>query len=136
MELAPLNVRVLTLVTGGVQTNFLNNQPTPELSEDSYYSGIKNVIEEQPENIRFGVSPESFAQEVIQQVEKGTTGKYWIGGGVNLLHPLVWLCPQRVIVSLIPKRQENEMLTTEKDYLSESQKPFAKRLAQEHKKAP
>ncbi|KAH8702063.1 hypothetical protein BGW36DRAFT_336440 [Talaromyces proteolyticus] len=47
LEMAPLGVRVLTLITGGVQMKFLANVPLLTLPENSYYSGIKNIIEEQ-----------------------------------------------------------------------------------------
>jgi 1-acylglycerone phosphate reductase len=44
LELAPLGVRVITLITGGIATNFLTNLQTVELPEDSYYICVKDVI--------------------------------------------------------------------------------------------
>lgn len=101
LELTPLGVRVLVLLAGGIQTNFLNNQPNPPLPKGSYYSSVKDIIDDQPEKIPFGVSPESFAKDVVRQVNRGTTGKYWIGGGANLVRVMLWLLPQCILVSSI-----------------------------------
>ncbi|KAJ5134308.1 hypothetical protein N7526_005673 [Penicillium atrosanguineum] len=117
LEVAPLNVRVLTLITGGITTNFLANIPTLLLPENSYYHGIRNIIEEQPQQVPFGVSPNKFAREVLYQVEKGTTGKYWIGGATGFARLSLWLLPDWLL-----------------DRFSLSQKPFTKKLAEEHGK--
>lgn len=105
LEMAPLGVRVLTLLTGGVATNFLANLPTLALPESSYYLGIKDIIEKKPEQISFGVSPEAFAHDVLCQVEKGTTGKFWIGDGAGIARLALWLLPQWAIVT-IPSTQD------------------------------
>lgn len=94
-------MRVITLLTGGVATNFLDNQPAPPLPENSYYQGIRDIIEHQPEHISFSVSPESYANDVVLQVEKGTTGKYWIGGGSGIARSALWLLPQSAIVGFL-----------------------------------
>lgn len=93
-------MRVLTLITGGVTTNFLANIPTIVLPESSYYLGIKEIIENQPEQVPFGVSPEKFAREVLYQVEKKRTGKYWIGGMVGFARLALWLLPEWLLVSI------------------------------------
>jgi 1-acylglycerone phosphate reductase len=97
--MAPLGVRVLTLITGGVATNFLANIPTIVLPENSYYLGIKEIIDKKPEQVPFGVSPEKFAREVLYQVEKNRTGKYWIGGMVGFARLALWLLPEWLLVS-------------------------------------
>ena len=93
-------MRVLTLITGGITTNFLANIPTLLLPENSYYHGIKSIIEKQPEQVPFGVSPKDFAREVLYQVEKGTTGKYWIGGATGFARLSIWLLPEWLLVSI------------------------------------
>lgn len=100
LEMAPLGVRVLTLLTGGVATNFVANLPTLVLPETSHYLGIKDIIGKQPEQISFSVSPEAFAHDVLCQVEKGTTGQFWIGGGASIARLALWLLPQWAIVTL------------------------------------
>lgn len=99
LELAPLGVRVLCLVTGGVDTNFLQNLPSVELPETSYYISIKDDIAKQEESVPYGMSPEAYSQDVIRQVERGTTGKYWIGGAATIVRVCLWLLPQWVLVS-------------------------------------
>lgn len=91
-------MRVLTLITGGVATNFLNNLPSVNLPADSYYLGITEIIRRQPEKVPMSISPEAFSVDVVRQVERGTTGKYWIGGGSTLARWCLWLLPQWAIV--------------------------------------
>jgi 1-acylglycerone phosphate reductase len=98
LELAPLGVRVITLITGGIATNFLTNLQTVELPEDSYYICVKDVIERQPNSTGM-MKPELFAIEVLSQVEQGGTGKFWIGTGSVIARLALWLCPQGVLVS-------------------------------------
>ena len=98
--MAPLGVRVITLVTGGVATSFLANLKTLAFPESSYYLGIKDIIEEQPEEVPFAVKPEAFAHDVLLQVEKGATGKLWAGGAVSMARSALWLLPQWALVSI------------------------------------
>jgi 1-acylglycerone phosphate reductase len=100
LEMAPLGVRVLTLITGGVQTKFLSNATSLELPEDSYYRGIKDIILDQSDHVQYGVSLEVYAREVVQQIDKGTTGKCWIGGGAGIARLALGLFPQRALVSI------------------------------------
>ncbi|KAK3050519.1 hypothetical protein LTR09_008158 [Extremus antarcticus] len=117
LELAPLGVRVLTLVTGGIATKFLENLQPLELPEGSYYAGIKDIIEKQEENISFGMKPEVLAEDVRRRVERGETGKVWVAGGATLIKWFIWLVPQwgtdRMLLNF---------------------KPFQAKLTEEHKK--
>ncbi|KAJ5109442.1 hypothetical protein N7456_006117 [Penicillium angulare] len=117
LELAPLGVRVLCLVTGGVDTNFLQNLPAVELPENSYYISIKDDIAKQEESVPYGMSPEAYSQDVVRQVERGTTGKYWIGGAATIVRVCLWLLPQWVL-----------------DQLYIGQKPLIKRFAAQQQK--
>ncbi|KAJ5273817.1 hypothetical protein N7478_008942 [Penicillium angulare] len=118
LELAPLGVRVLCLVTGGVDTNFLQNLPSVELPETSFYIGIKDQIAKQEDSVPFGMSPEAYSQDVIRQVERGTTGKYWIGGASTISRVSLWLLPQWVL-----------------DKVYVWQKPFLKEFAAQQQKS-
>jgi len=100
LELAPLGVRVITLITGGVKTKFLENIQPLTLTETSYYHCVKDIIEEQPEEVPFGVSPESLAQDVLRRVENGTTGTVWIGGASCIARVGYMLFPQSALVSI------------------------------------
>jgi 1-acylglycerone phosphate reductase len=99
LELAPFGVRVITLITGGVATNFLTNLQPLTLPEGSYYTGIRNIIAEQPEDIPMAMKTDKYALEVVNCVEKGVTGKYWIGGGSVVARLAMWFMPQWALVS-------------------------------------
>ncbi|KAK5996383.1 Short-chain dehydrogenase cctT [Cladobotryum mycophilum] len=117
LEMAPLGVRVITLVTGGVATNFFANVQTLVFPENSYYQSIKDIIQDNPEQNPYGMKPEDFALDVFRQVEKGTTGKHWVGGGAGIARSALWLLPQGIIDRIILR-----------------QKPFTDKLAEQHLK--
>lgn len=98
--MAPLGVRVITLVTGGIATKFFVNLQTLTFPENSYYNCVKDIIEDNPEENPYGVKPEVFAQDVLNRVEKGATGKQWVGGGASIGRFALWLLPQGIIVSI------------------------------------
>jgi hypothetical protein len=97
--MAPLGVRVITLITGGIATNFFANLQTLAFPEQSYYLSVKDIIEDKPEQNPYGVAPPVFAQEVLHLVVKGATGKHWVGGGVRITRTALWLLPQSFVVS-------------------------------------
>ncbi|EHK20602.1 uncharacterized protein TRIVIDRAFT_192808 [Trichoderma virens Gv29-8] len=100
LEMAPLGVRVISLITGGIATKFFINLQILTFPENSYYHSVKDIIEEIPEENPYGMKPELFAQDVLNQVEKGTTGKHWVGGGASLVRWALWLLPQGAIVRI------------------------------------
>ncbi|KAL7947011.1 hypothetical protein V8C42DRAFT_352434 [Trichoderma barbatum] len=106
LEMAPLEVRVITLVTGGIATEFFVNIQTLAFPENSYYNSVKDIIEGEPEGDHYGMKPELFAQDVLNQVEKGTTGKYWVGSGASVGRLAMWLLPQFAIDRLILSRKQ------------------------------
>jgi 1-acylglycerone phosphate reductase len=155
LELAPLGVRVITLMTGGVATNFTGNIPALELPKSSYYLGVKDVIREQqsqkPEEIPMGVKPEAFAQDVLRLVEREATGtdngvpglgciltphagKVWIGGGAGLVKWTLWLSPQSVIVSCRTPGSGCANCRTQ-DRMCLRYKPFTEKLLEQRRKA-
>ncbi|CZR65805.1 related to short-chain dehydrogenase/reductase [Phialocephala subalpina] len=105
LELAPLGVRTITLMTGAVKTNFhanLNLNPTP-VPKDSYYYGVRDVIEGQSDGRMQanGKTPREFAAKVVHEVERGTCGKVWVGGGAGSARLGSWLLPQSVIDKMV-----------------------------------
>jgi 1-acylglycerone phosphate reductase len=108
LELAPLGVRVISLITGGSATSFVKNLNTLTLPEDSYYKCIEEMIAEQPEHIPFAMAPEKFALDVLHHVERSSTGKYWVGGGSLMMRMMFWLFPQSVFVSCHIFRQSSK----------------------------
>lgn len=96
----------MTLVTGGIATNFFVNMQTLIFPENSYYKPIKEIIEEVPEENPYGVNPNAFAQDIVRRVERGANGKQWVGGGAGVARFGSWLLPQGVIVSIPLKHNE------------------------------
>lgn len=46
-----------------------------------------------------GITTRQYAVKVIREIEKGTTGKYWIGGGAGFARFACSLLPQSMMVS-------------------------------------
>lgn len=103
LELALLGVRTITLITGGVKTNFFKNLNLNPMSvpENSYYYGAKGIIEGQLDGRaqNTGITSREYATKVVHEVEKGTSGKVWVGAGAGLARLGVCLLPQSIIVS-------------------------------------
>ena len=102
LELAPLGVRTLTLVTAGTKSNVFTNMGPPKIPETSYYYGIRDYVEELCDGRmqKDAITPEKFGAKVVREVEKGRTGKYWIGEGATSARLAVWLLPDWAMVSL------------------------------------
>jgi hypothetical protein len=82
-----------------VATKFVDKFERVKLPETSFYSSIKNVIEHQPDEIPLAVKPDAYAHEVLRLVERGRTGKAWVGGGAWMAKFSYWLSPEWAIVS-------------------------------------
>lgn len=98
LELAPLGVRVITLVTGGVATKFVANLQASELPQGSYYMPVKDVIAEKSKEIPYAMAPEVYAEEVLRNVERGATGMVWVGGAAGWVRLAFWFAPQWLLV--------------------------------------
>ncbi|KAJ9603913.1 hypothetical protein H2200_011435 [Cladophialophora chaetospira] len=108
LELAPLGVRTLTLVTTGVKSNSFANLELPKIPEGSYYRGLQGYIEEQSDGRlqANGITGKQFGDRVVREVERGTTGKFWVGGGAASARYGVKLLPgwlmDMLLASLFP----------------------------------
>lgn len=102
LELAPLGVRTLTLVTGGVKSNAFVNLKPIEIPENSYYSGIRDWIKARGDGQvqESGITATQYGMKVVREVEKGTTGKLWVGAGAASARYGSWLLPDSMMVSL------------------------------------
>lgn len=102
LELAPLGVRTLTLVTAGVKSNVFTNMTPTKIPENSYYYGIRDYIEGLSDGRmqKDAITAKQFGFKVVRQVEKGRTGKYWVGEGALSARYALWLLPESIMVSL------------------------------------
>ncbi|KAH8676121.1 short-chain dehydrogenase/reductase [Xylariales sp. PMI_506] len=92
LELAPLGVRFVTVVTGGVSTNIYDNAPV-NLPEDSFYAPIAATIENR-EFIKGSVKKipvEDFARRVADHLTKPKPPySIWEGTSATLAWVLTW----------------------------------------------
>ncbi|PMD32221.1 short-chain dehydrogenase/reductase [Hyaloscypha variabilis F] len=105
LELAPLGVRTLTLMTSGTKSSFwVDFKPTP-IPESSYYYGIRDYIaglgDGRMQND--AMSAEEWAGLVVGAVTKGRTGKYWPGSMAWSVGVMVRLLPQGIIDMLLKR---------------------------------
>ena len=102
LELTPLGVRTLTLVTTAVKSNAFVNQTPIHIPQDSYYYPLRDYIKEQSDGRlqKDGITAKHYGYQVVREVEKGTTGKVWVGGGAVSARYGAWLLPNWMMVSL------------------------------------
>lgn len=101
-ELAPLNVRVITLVAGNVASNMssgVNGTPPAELPASSRYKAVEKAIASPVEFSEMRTA--KFAEGVVGAVEARLTGKVWRGGNMGVVRWLVPFMPGFIYVSLL-----------------------------------
>jgi hypothetical protein len=99
-ELAPLNVRVITLVAGNVSSHMssgVNGPPPAELPPTSRYKAIEKELQKNEEFADMDTTV--FANEVVGAVVSGATGKVWKGGNMATVRWLMPFMPSFVYVS-------------------------------------
>ena len=106
LELRPLGVRTITLITLAVKTNFFAEDRRVDIPETSYYSKIRNFIHGLTDGHLqdSGISAGEYATKVVREVEKGAVGVVWVGGNASITQWAWWLSPQFVRVSFEPSR--------------------------------
>ncbi|KAI9867944.1 MAG: hypothetical protein M1813_007766 [Trichoglossum hirsutum] len=106
LELQPLGVRTITLITFSVKTNFFDGDNRTEIPETSNYFEIRDFIHGLTDGRlqASGISTRQFATKVVREVEKGAVGKVWAGGDAFVARWGWWLSPQFVRVSSVSSR--------------------------------
>ena len=101
LELAPLGVKVATVVTGSVTTNILTNGPKAELPESSRYLPIQErIIERGQGNDGYArMSSEEFAERVVKDILGGASGKIWRGTNATVTRLASIFMPTSMAVS-------------------------------------
>ncbi|KAI1384953.1 putative short-chain dehydrogenase/reductase [Hypoxylon trugodes] len=92
VELAPLGVKFITLMTGSVRTKLFENAPT-KIPEDSFYHPVADNIEKRDflKEARW-VEPEEFAKQVVSDLLKPKPKlEIWRGGTSTIAWVLSWL---------------------------------------------
>ncbi|KAF2194252.1 oxidoreductase [Zopfia rhizophila CBS 207.26] len=111
IELAPLGVEVLTIVTGSIETAILTNGPQPKVSPSSHYYSLEKDIKERAKgNDGYKrMKADEFAEGVVGDVLRGATGKVWRGENATATRIASVLMPMPVMdrVLLNGTRLEN-----------------------------
>ncbi|KAF3767812.1 NAD(P)-binding protein [Cryphonectria parasitica EP155] len=103
-ELAPLGVKVATVMVGGVKTNIHSSHPALSLPEDSFYRPVANRIADRAagrDAEQYLGPPEDFARGLVDDLLRGASGKVYHGkmasmAGIARLLPS-WLLVSRWI---------------------------------------
>ncbi|KAF1957634.1 NAD(P)-binding protein [Byssothecium circinans] len=105
LELAPLGVRVVSLVTGAVTTNIMTNGPVPQLPETSLFKPAEKemtvLARGEDEHPRMPV--DAFAKKVVDDVLGAATGKVWRGQMASMIYWFTKLAPLFVVDRMISK---------------------------------
>ncbi|KAJ9145412.1 Short-chain dehydrogenase protein [Pleurostoma richardsiae] len=112
LELQPLGVRTITLITLAVKTNaFAVDRPT-NIPEASYYYKLRDFIHGLTDGRlqANGITPRQYAAKVVREIEKGTVGEIWVGAESFMARWAWWASPRFVrdmlIESIIPISKE------------------------------
>lgn len=104
LELKPFGVDVVTIVTGGVNTNIADTRPLPAESqfkdaESSFEMRRQLAVKNKP------ISPEKFAKQVISSVDKTHAPEHvWHGSNAGLIQFALYYLPRRVLLFMILRR--------------------------------
>lgn len=99
-ELAPLGVRVITLVAGNVASHMssgVNGAPPAELPPSSRYKAIEKELSKGESFADMDTTV--FANGVVGAVVSGAAGKVWKGGNMATVRWLMPILPSFVYVS-------------------------------------
>ena len=106
LEMAPLGVRVLSVVTGAIVSNVMNNTPNAMVPEGSHYAPAQEEISKLAED-KLGLKrtpADVFAKAVVDDVIAGASGKIWRGAMAGSTNLLSHYAPSCIIVRLRPIR--------------------------------
>ncbi|PHH81252.1 hypothetical protein CDD82_1191 [Ophiocordyceps australis] len=80
VEMAPLDVRVLVIISGEVGTNILKSDATRQLPQDSYFSPLAQDFEKHVRRVPDTTSRFVYAEQVVaQSLKKAPTAWFWYG---------------------------------------------------------
>lgn len=132
LELQPLGVRVITLVTLGVKTNSFADKPLHEIPETSDYYEIRDFIHGLSDGRlqASGVTTRKFATQVVREVDKGAVGTVWAGGNSSMVSFTWWILPQFLRVSLLFSRIQYGRLIELEGYNGTKYHPYSCRDGQ------
>lgn len=107
VEVAPLGVHVITVVTGGVKSRI--SRVSRSLAEESPYKKIEgDYRDRQVHSQRVGMETSLYAQTVVKQVLAAEgwlwrTRTIWAGGAAGTVRYLSWFAPEGVLEWIVAR---------------------------------
>jgi len=105
LELQPLGVRTITLMVGMVKTKIHDNTPEVVLPEHSYYKPVEDKVKGttvmEGNMVKWQTPVQKFADEVADDVVKGTEGLIYKGGMSSVLRWSKMLFPASMMVGIL-----------------------------------
>ncbi|KAK3333413.1 oxidoreductase [Cercophora scortea] len=103
LELKPFGVKVVTVITGGVESNLFANAPEHHLPAGSRYAVAEKEIGGRATGNGVGaqtISREAYARSLVGDVLQGVTGKVYRGKMATLVRLVTSLLPTSLIDTL------------------------------------
>lgn len=102
LELAPLGVRVVAVVTGAVESNIMSCGNDFSLPDNSSYRPLSRAIEAaaQGNSIKSWMATETYAERVVCDVVDGANGKIWRGSMASAVRFILTKLPSFIVVCL------------------------------------
>lgn len=104
LELNPFGVRVVSVITGAVDTNIMRNSAMPKLPSSSRYLAAEKQITDlavgDGEDGMQRMAAETFAEKVVSDVLGGANGKIWRGTYSSTVRLSSILMPTGALVCL------------------------------------
>ena len=102
LEMAPLGVKVATIVTGAVETNIMANGPEVKLPDDSLYLAVEEniVARGKGADVKSKMKSKDFADRVVSDILGGANGKVWRGEMASTVKYATAYLPSFMMVSL------------------------------------
>lgn len=102
VELAPFDVRVVTVVTGGVKSNIARTHR--DLPSDSIYLPLAKEYEERLTHSQAnGIPNEQYSKYVVAQLLKKPKDRIWAGGSASLVWFISTFFPKWVLASAMTR---------------------------------
>jgi short-subunit dehydrogenase len=101
LEMKPLGVKVIIVISGNIWTKWFSNSPRFELPEGSYYSSIGDRIGvfARGEQGHSEMEPEVYAEKVVGDVLDGAEGTIWRGAQSSIVRVAMAVVPSWLMVS-------------------------------------
>ncbi|KAI1616476.1 hypothetical protein EDD37DRAFT_618259 [Exophiala viscosa] len=103
LELEPLGVRVVTMMTGSADTPMFGKPGgRMRLPETSYYHGVEDAAyKERMNHQRQAMKVEVLAEKLVKDILGGTRGMIWYGALASTVRIMTWAFPTWVVDRLV-----------------------------------